>query len=85
MSDTIPILVVEKNRLGEKALVARGMGWPNEDEPAKLNQHFVEEMRRLKEKIDIESHEPETKVAEMAIRRPDHDITSVGILTTKDS
>jgi len=82
MSETIPIFVVQTHpRKDEKELSARGFGWPENDEPAKLNQHFVEEMRELSKKIDTENIKPETKVAEMTVRRPDHAITSVDILT----
>jgi cobyrinic acid a,c-diamide synthase len=79
--EVVDILVVQTHpRKEEKQLAARGLGWPEQSEPAKLNQHFAEEMRRLKKKIDVQSIERETKVAEMNVRRSDHEITSVNIL-----
>jgi len=79
--EVIDVLVVQTHpRKSKKQLAARGLGWPEQREPAKLNQHFKEEMRRLKKKIDVQSIERGTKVAEMRVRRPDHEITSVNIL-----
>lgn len=79
MVDTVPIYVVEQRR-GKKELAARNFGWPNHEEPAEMNQHFIEEMRRLKDKITVDDYDDDTKVAEMKIRRPDHQITEVNIL-----
>lgn len=81
MSKIVPIYVV-KRRSGEKTLGARGFGWPNGHvtETAKNNQHFVEEMNRLKNEIDVESYEEDTRVAEFQVRDRDKAICKVNIL-----
>lgn len=79
-TETVPVFVIQR-RSGEKDLAARGFGWPTHEETAKSNQQFVEEMQRLKRKIDVEAHDPETKVAELTLRRLDSEITDVTILT----
>jgi hypothetical protein len=81
MGKTVPIYVIEQRRKG-KTLAARGFGWPNGavTETAKNNQQFVEEMQRLKNKIDVETHDTETKVAEFLVRDRDKAICEVNIL-----
>jgi hypothetical protein len=81
MAKTVPIYVIER-RGKDKTIAARGFGWPNGHvtETAKNNQQFVDEMNRLKNKIDPEEHDPETKVAEFTVRDRDKAICEVEIL-----
>lgn len=70
-------VVVARRRDGSKELAVQGWGWPHHEETMKGNQSFIEEMQRLKDRIDLENLDRGETVATFAVRKRDGVITSV--------